>query len=134
MMDREEAARIQILEKQVVQLNNQLGQMQQSMYSIEGTINELENYEKLESKEKESFVLLGNGVFVKGKLNKQDTVYVDVVGGVVIEKKINDAIKTLKERQDKIKTNMGELEKGIGALQKVYTDLLKKINKREKDV
>jgi len=133
-MDREEAARVQILEKQVVQLKNQLGQMQQSMYSLEGTINELENYEKLEDGKKESFVLLGNGVFVKGKLSKQDTVYVDVVGGVVLEKKIKDAIKTLKERQDKIKTNMGELEKGIAELQRVYTDLLKKINKREKNV
>jgi prefoldin alpha subunit len=133
-MDREEAARIQTLEQQVVQLNNQLGQMKQSMYSLEGTMNELENYEKMSEGERESFVLLGNGVFVKGKVNKQDTVYVDVVGGVVLEKKIKDAITILKKRQDKIKTNMGELEKGIAELQKVYTDLLKKINKREKNV
>jgi len=127
-MNKEEEIQLQNLATQVNQLNNEIQKQQMSLRTLENSINTIEEYEKL-TEDKNSFVTLGSGVLVKSILKKQDTVQVNV-GGILIEKKTQEAIEILKQRQTNLRHNMTEMQKAKGNLEQNYTQFLKKAQQK----
>jgi len=114
---------MQQVQKQLQALDAQAGEMdlvQQAIEDFSGA-----------QKNSELFVTLTPGIFVKAKLEKTDSVLLNVGGGAVVEKTIPDAKRILADQTVELRKLQGELAEQLEKLgveaQKAQEELRKLI-------
>jgi len=125
-------------------LGQQLEQTQQQLMALQNMINDMLSAKqtldviKNETGEPEIFVPLGGNSFVKATVKDTTKVLTGVGAGVVIEKEIPDAIKTvegqiseLSETQKKLQESLVEMNKRLGELEPEMQKLLQKSQRKK---
>ena len=100
------------IQNQVEVLNNYLIDIQRSQQTLTNV--------KLEKNMDETLISLGRGVMIKAKPIESDKVYYNVGAGVIVTKKIDEAIDDLDSRVEEIQTKMTGLS---DQLQQVYQQM-----------
>lgn len=115
----EEIVRIRNMEEQMKTAQHQLGLFNNAMLEISNTKSALNMIKSME-KDTPSLLPIGAGMFATGTLSKKDVVLTDVGAGIVIEKKIEDAIKLLEEREENVKKNISLFQQSMTGIEKEY--------------
>ena len=76
---------------------------------LDKTIESLEYFESLDGSV-EALMNLGGGVFAYVDVKDSKKMLVDVGAGIIVEKKVNEAIETLKRKKEKVNENIAKLE------------------------
>ncbi|MHA1440962.1 MAG: prefoldin subunit alpha [Candidatus Heimdallarchaeota archaeon] len=100
------------IQNQVEVLNNYLLDVQRSKATLSNV--------KIEENMDETLISLGSGVMMKAKPLESDKVYYNVGAGVIVTKKIDEAIDDLDSRVEEIQTKMAGLK---DQLQQVYQQM-----------
>ncbi len=100
------------IQSQVEVLNNYLLDIQRSKATLSNV--------KIEENMDETLISLGSGVMMKAKPLESDKVYYNVGAGVIVTKKIDEAIDDLDSRVEEIQTKMSGL---TDQLQQVYQQI-----------
>ncbi|MHA1759806.1 MAG: prefoldin subunit alpha [Candidatus Heimdallarchaeota archaeon] len=100
------------IQNQVEVLNNYLLDIQRSKATLSNV--------KIEENMDETLISLGSGVMMKAKPLESDKVYYNVGAGVIVTKKIDEAIDDLGSRVEEIQTKMTGL---TDQLQQVYQQM-----------
>ena len=100
------------IQNQVEVLNNYLLDIQRSKATLSNV--------KIEKNMDETLISLGSGVMMKAKPLESDKVYYNVGAGVIVTKKIDEAIDDLDSRVEEIQTKMTGL---TDQLQQVYQQM-----------
>ncbi|MHA1243417.1 MAG: prefoldin subunit alpha [Candidatus Heimdallarchaeota archaeon] len=100
------------IQNQVEVLNNYLLDVQRSKATLSNV--------KIEENMDETLISLGSGVMMKAKPLESDKVYYNVGAGVIVTKKIDEAIDDLDSRVEEIQTKMAGL---TDQLQQVYQQI-----------
>jgi len=100
------------IQNQVEVLNNYLLDVQRSKATLSNV--------KIEENMDETLISLGSGVMMKAKPLESDKVYYNVGAGVIVTKKIDEAIDDLDSRVEEIQTKMAGL---TDQLQQVYQQM-----------
>ncbi len=100
------------IQNQVEVLNNYLLDVQRSKATLSNV--------KIEENMDETLISLGSGVLMKAKPLESDKVYYNVGAGVIVTKKIDEAIDDLDSRVEEIQTKMTGLS---DQLQQVYQQM-----------
>ncbi|MFP4656288.1 MAG: prefoldin subunit alpha [Candidatus Woesearchaeota archaeon] len=110
-------------EEHVRELNKEIGKIQERSSEIELIIQSLETL-KSSSKDKDALFPLSNGIFIRGRLNDDDKVLMNVGNNTVVEKKIDEAkemlseqLKELEEYNEDIINNMAKIDEKAYAIQ-----------------
>jgi len=122
---REILVRLKYLESQMAAAQGQLNMLDRGMMEIGNTRMSISSLKAL-SKDANSLLPLGSGMFAKGTLAKQDKILVDVGAGAIIEKDITEAEKILESRESDIKTNVANVQAMLMNLEKEYNELAEK--------
>ena len=119
---REILVRLKYLENQMGAAQAQLNAMERGMMEIGNTRMSISSLKAL-SKDANSLLPLGSGMFAKGILSKQEKILVDVGAGAIIEKEITEAEKILDSRESDIKTNIVSIQTALVNLEREYNEL-----------
>jgi prefoldin alpha subunit len=119
---REVLIRLKYIEGQMASIQNQLSMFEKGLMEISGTKVSLESLKAL-SKDSNSLLPLGSGLFAKGLLLKQDKVLVEVGAGAIVEKDLVDAGKILDTREKDIRTNILTFQQALVNLEGEYNSL-----------
>jgi len=122
---REILVRLKYLEGQMATAQGQLNMLERGMLEIGNTRLSITSLKAL-SKDANSLLPLGSGMFAKGTLSKQEKILVDVGAGAIVEKEIPEAEKILESRENDIKTNMANIQAALINLEKEYNELADK--------
>lgn len=97
-----------LMENRLKQLDQQLNMIEQQLVEDE----KLEEYlTELKSSPKSGAIFpLGGGIFVKGSLEKVDTVLVNIGSKILVEKSVDDAKKLIEKRKNKL--NVAKVDLG----------------------
>ena len=113
-------------QKRVDLVDDELVRVKANANELTATVKGLERLQQ-EKDSPTTLIPLRSGVLVEAKLADKDNVYVDIGNGVVVKKKVEDAVKTLNERKEKLvelgaKLNKerANLQKGLMVLQKTF--------------
>lgn len=90
-------------------VQNRINEVENARNELDSTIESLEYFESLDG-QAEALMNLGGGVFAYVDVKDSRKMLCDVGGGVVMEKEVGDAIESLKERREKLKENISNLE------------------------
>jgi len=101
--------------KQLEELVRQAHFMEQAVVEKDSTIAALRALEDA-GEENEILVPLGSDSFIKARILNKDEILVGVGGGVSLEKKRLDALKTLEARRDDLRRKRDEIAKSAQAL------------------
>ena len=94
-----EMIELQMLDQQLRQMEEQARMIEQQIYEHESMILSLESIKG--KKGSETMIPLGPGLFVKGKIEDTDKVFIHVGNKIIASKKIDDAVKIIEKRRDK---------------------------------
>jgi len=122
---REILVRLKYLENQMTTAQAQMNMLERGMMEIGNTRLTISSLKSL-SKDANSLLPLGSGMFAKGTLAKQEKILVDVGAGAIIEKDITEAEKILESRESDIKTNMTNVQNMLINLEREYNELADK--------
>jgi len=122
---REILVRLKYLESQMAAAQAQLNMLDRGMMEIGNTRLTISSLKSL-SKDANSLLPLGSGMFAKGTLAKQEKILVDVGAGAIIEKDIPEAEKLLENRESDIKTNIANIQTMLMNLEREYNGLADK--------
>ena len=122
---REILVRLKYLESQMAAAQAQLNMLDRGMMEIGNTRLTISSLKSL-SKDANSLLPLGSGMFAKGTLAKQEKILVDVGAGAIIEKDIPEAEKLLENRESDIKTNIANIQTMLMNLEREYNGLAEK--------
>lgn len=122
---REILVRLKYLESQMATAQGQMNMLERGMMEIGNTRMSISSLKAL-SKDANSLLPLGSGMFAKGILSKQEKILVDVGAGAIIEKNIAEAEKILESRENDIKTNITNVQAMLMNLEKEYNELADK--------
>ena len=91
---------------QAKELQEQSEEAEKNLKVVKEQINELEQFiQQLDSisksDEKEALALIGKGVYVKAKIDPEQKLFVNVGGGVVLQKNISEIKEIIKEQISK---------------------------------
>lgn len=124
-------------QKKLTHINKDLVDIEQILMELDKTIfavNELQN-----SKDKELFINLGNGVFIKAKLEDSSKLVVNYASKAMLPKNSKDVLDNLAKRKQKAKTNFKKLQElqtqtqnNVNALYKYLNALQQKQNTEKK--
>ena len=117
--------RLKYLENQMTTAQGQMNMLERGMMEIGNTRLTISSLKSL-SKDANSLLPLGSGMFAKGTLAKQEKILVDVGAGAIIEKDITEAEKILEGRESDIRTNMTNVQNMLINLEREYNELADK--------
>ncbi|MFO7965990.1 MAG: prefoldin subunit alpha [Archaeoglobaceae archaeon] len=90
-------------------VQNRISEVENARNELDSTIESLEYFSSLDG-QVEALMNLGGGVFAYVDVKDSRKMLCDVGGGVVMEKEVDDAVESLKERREKLKENISNLE------------------------
>jgi len=122
----EAVIKIKAIEQQVPTIQQNIEALSKILIETATAINTLKEITKLE-KETITKTPIGSGVFINSKVEKQEKVLIEVGEGVIVEKSIDEIIKTLEARKKDINENIEKLTQTIVQMEKDYYELAKKI-------
>ncbi len=122
---REILVRLKYLENQMTTAQGQMNMLERGMMEVGNTRLTISSLKGL-SKDANSLLPLGSGMFAKGTLAKQEKILVDVGAGAIIEKDIAEAEKILESRESDIRTNMTNVQNMLINLEREYNELAEK--------
>ncbi len=122
---------------QLSMLEQQAREIQQQVSLVNQKINELSvlkiSLEKLhETREKEFLAPLGEGVFVKAKLEEKE-LFVNVGSKIIVRKSIKDTEAIIDKQQGQLEDVRAELEGNIELLNKELQKIVNKARKEESE-
>lgn len=82
--------------------------LERNLLKLDRTVFELDEISA--SKDNELFVNLGNGVYLESKAIDKKKVKFSVGANVFLDKSITDVVKTLKQKREKLGTNLKQLQ------------------------
>lgn len=103
---------LQMLNQQMAQLQNQLNIVDQQVTELNELNHNLEQVEKI-SKGKETFFPIGPGVFLKGRIEDNKKVLINIGSGVVIKKGINEANELFDKRIEELSKVRAQIESAL---------------------
>ncbi len=80
----------------------------------------------------ESLVNIGAGAFIHSRIKGKGSILVSIGGDVIVEKDVENAIKFLEERKDKIAENMNGLNTQINAIYSRMRNIQEELARSEK--
>jgi len=89
---------LQMYDQQLRQMEEQARMVEQQVYEHEVMILALENLKGKNGSE--TMIPLGPGLFVKGKIEDTEKVYIHVGNKIIASKKVEEAIKIIEKRRD----------------------------------
>lgn len=127
----------QMLQQQNSQIQKQLQQIEAQKSEIENIKKSIDEMKKVEVGE-EMLVPMASGIFAKAKLEKKDSLMVNVGKGIVVEKSF-DEVKTLLDEQKtevrKVEESLTEqMQKTTAKLGQIEKELNRMIEEAQKDV
>ena len=130
---REKYFELQMTAEQVKQMQQQLAQIEAKLMEMDSHV--LSLAEMKGNPKAEILAPIVDGIFVKTRLLEEDKVIINVGAGVCVEKKIDDAIALMKEKQSEVRLAAAELQSetqsGKQALEKLEKEFGQLINTRE---
>ena len=99
-------------------LNQQFGQLQQQLQSLNHQLEELELLgsdlsELKDQKEAKTFSSLGGGIFIETEIKKSDSVLLSVGSNVLVKKKKEDAIRIIGKQKEDLNRIKAQLENEV---------------------
>ena len=91
---------LQMLDQQLRQMEEQARMIEQQIYEHESMILSLEMIKG--KKGSDTMIPLGPGLFVRGKIEDTDKIFIHVGNKVIASKKVEEAVKIIEKRRDKI--------------------------------
>ncbi len=116
-------------------LQHQLQQVQQQVQAIESQVMEMDVVQSVLDEFGKSkpgsdlFVTLTPGIFVKAKLEKSDSVLVNVGGGAVVQKSVPEGINLIAEQSVELRKLHGDLLEQMHMLTKRAESLQEELQK-----
>lgn len=98
---------IQVLQKQITEVRNQITQLEDQLGEIGFTIQSLEEISVC--KKEKSLIPIANGIFFEGKIEDTQNLLINVGSGVIVKKSIEDTIGMLSKQAQEI----GEMHKRL---------------------
>ena len=116
--------------KQIQQQVNVVDQQLTELQLLENNINEVKKIEN----NSETLSQLGQGIFVKSKVNKIDEVFIDIGSKIVVKKNVEDAKELIKKRIEQVmnirELILQELSNMILTIQILEKEIQQKIEKK----
>jgi len=119
---KDDIVKMKFLENQLGLAQQQLIEFDRALQELAFTKNALEEMKKLPGK-KETLVPIGSGMLAPSSMEKPSTVLTDVGAGVMIEKPIEEALKTLNEREKRLSDDLMKLQTQVLAVEQQYKQL-----------
>jgi prefoldin alpha subunit len=123
---REKLLELQFLDGQIKQAEQQISQVEEQIFEVNSLIDSLSEL-KTAKKGQEILVPVANGIFIKAKIEDKESLKVNVGGGVVVEKTIDNTIEMLKEQIRNIETYKNEIFVQLQQLVAQASDIQAKI-------
>lgn len=92
---------LQIIDNQIMQIQKQIKQLDDSLMEIEFIRMNLDDFKKMK-KGSEIFAPIANGIFVKAELKENDELLVNVGNNVVVKKNVEETKKLLSDQLNEI--------------------------------
>ncbi|NYZ79673.1 prefoldin subunit alpha [Candidatus Micrarchaeota archaeon] len=115
----ENVIRMRYIENQAKLVQQQMIAAEEVIIETATALNALKEMQKMSGKT-ESLTPLGAGVFISSVLEKPSSVLVDVGSGVVAEKPVEEAIKTLEERQQSTRDSIRSFDEMLRSISAQY--------------
>ena len=106
---------LHLLNTQIKQLTQQLALLEQQLLELRISDDSLEDFKNIKN-EKESFVPLVGGIFVKSKLENNKNVLINVGQGIIVEKSIDEARNMVSMQEKEVKKIIKQIEDGLYTL------------------
>jgi len=107
-LEKDQLIKIQTLEMQMKRVEQAIGQLDEQLSEVEGTMNNLENCGSLKAGQ-ETLVSVVNGVFTKATLKEPNTFFVNVGANTVVAKSLDEVKSLVKEQLEEMKKYKAEL-------------------------
>ena len=127
----ESVMKMRYIEQQVTSLQQQAQDSQRAMIEFATSINALKEIKKITG-DNESLVPLGAGVFIDASVKKQDSVLMDIGSGAIVEKTVDEAMKTLEKREEAMKNRMIAIDNMVRNLETQYMEAGTKVQQLQK--
>jgi len=101
-------------------IRQQIQQMQRNILEISSAVDALNNLKKAKS---DTLVPIGAGVLISCPKPASDRVIIDIGANIMVEKKPEEAVKMLQDRQKKIMAAVEESQKGLNEVVKAIERL-----------
>lgn len=128
-MDEKELERkFRIFENQIMQLQEQLGAVEQGindLFNIKVGLDELKG--KIGQ---EVYAPIGRGIFIKAKLSSEN-LKVDIGDGTFVEKDIQEIKKMITEQIEKLRDFQGKIELELGRVNEELTETMRNYQEQE---
>ncbi|MEK6914138.1 MAG: prefoldin subunit alpha [Nanoarchaeota archaeon] len=128
-MNQESIIKIQMMEQETNQLNEQLQFLEQNTQEMDELINSLEEIKK--DGVKEVMVNLGKRIFLPVDI-KDKKFFVDVGKGNFVKKSAEEIKKTVEQERDKLKYNKNIIIRKLNDLQEEMEKMINEIQKEQK--
>jgi prefoldin alpha subunit len=105
---REKLLELQYLDSQIKQIEQQMTQVEEQIFEVDSLIENLSELKETK-KGQELLVPVANGIFLKANIEDVKNLKVNVGGGVVVEKTIDETVEMLKEQIRNIEIYKNEM-------------------------
>jgi len=106
-------------------IRQQMGQMQQTVIEIGSAIEAITNLKKAKG---DTLVPIGAGVFVSCPKPDPDRVLINIGANLMVNKKPEDAVKMLEDRQKKVREAMQEAQNELQQIVRMIEELTGRAN------
>jgi len=106
-MDKKEEMKKELVEQQVRKIQEYIEHFDEQLNTIRNTISNLKEFSKLE-KGDNIISPIANGIFVKSKLEDNETIKINVGNNTIVNKKVSEAVKMLEGQEREIIKYRGE--------------------------
>jgi len=121
---------LQMLDQQLRQMEEQARMIEQQIYEHESMILSLESIKG--EKNSDIMVPLGPGLFVQGKIDNTDKVFIHVGNKIIADKTVDEAIGIIEKRRDKTMVAGDKISTGMQNVLVKMTSLESKVNAGQK--
>ena len=127
------------LEKKIVTyqyFQNRLDTLSKQQAMILTKISEIDtSIQSLKNLKKGEVVFsLGSGIYAFGKLSKEDKFLVEIGAGILLEKNLDESVKSLEKRKKDLQKVLGEIQNEINFSSNILNQLASEINESIKNV
>lgn len=98
-----------ILFQQLQKLQQQIGAVEQHLGELSKIQESVEEISKIK-KDSETFIPLGSGLFLKGKIIDNEKILMNVGAGICMEKSVKEAVETVQKQTKEIENLLSQLE------------------------
>jgi len=114
------AAEVQMQQSRGEAIRQQVQQMQSDLMELAGTMDALQNLKKAKG---DTLVPLGSGIYISCPKPDADKVVVNIGSNVMVQKKPEEAVKMLQERQKKMIDAINSAQGDLAQVVKIIDEL-----------